>query len=77
MLYEHRLVPLVADVLVRMLAPGGEALLATPYRASAEAFPAAAAEVGLSCRAEAVATTTESGANQPGTIYRVLAPPSR
>jgi len=74
-LYERRLVPLVADVLARMLAPGGEALLATPYRVSAEAFPAAAAEAGLSCRAEAVATTTESGANQPGTIYRVFTQP--
>jgi predicted nicotinamide N-methyase len=74
-LYERRLVPLVADVLARRLAPGGEALLATPYRVSAEAFPAAAAEVGLSCRAEAVATTTETGASQPGTIYRVFAPP--
>jgi predicted nicotinamide N-methyase len=76
LLYERRLVPLVADVLARMLAPGGEALLATPYRASAEAFPEAAAEVGLSCRAEAVATTTEAGATQPGTIYRVRAPSS-
>jgi predicted nicotinamide N-methyase len=73
-LYERRLVPLVADVLVRMLAPGGEALLATPYRVSAEAFPGAAAEVGLTCRAEPVATTTEAGASQPGTIYRVFAP---
>lgn len=74
-LYERRLVPLVAEVLARMLAPGGEALLSTPYRVSAESFPEAAAAVGLSCRAEAVTATTEAGANQPGTIYRVFAQP--
>jgi predicted nicotinamide N-methyase len=74
-LYERKLVPLVAGVLARMLAPGGEALLATPFRVSAEGFPAAASKAGLTCRAEAVATTTEAGANQPGTIFRVFAQP--
>jgi predicted nicotinamide N-methyase len=73
-LYERRLVPLVADVLARMLAPGGEALIATPYRVSAEAFPGAAAAVGLACRAEAVETVAETGAVQPGILYRASAP---
>jgi predicted nicotinamide N-methyase len=39
LLYEPRHVRLVAGVLGRMLAPGGEALLAGPYRAAAEALP--------------------------------------
>jgi len=74
-LYERRLVPMVADVLARMLAPGGEALIATPYRVSAESFPAEAADAGLSCRAEAVETVAEGGAVQPGILYRASAPP--
>lgn len=65
-LYEARLVPLVADVLARLLAPGGEALIATPPRASAESFPAALASAGLTHRAEAVI--------QRGTVYRVNQP---
>ncbi len=73
-LYETRLVPLVVGVLARMLAPGGEALISTPYRVSAESFPGALAEAGLSCRAEAVSTLTETGASQPGTIYHVFNP---
>ena len=45
-LYEKRLVPLVAHVLARMLVPGGEALIATPYRISAEDFPVLSRERG-------------------------------
>jgi predicted nicotinamide N-methyase len=74
-LYERRLVPLVAGVLARMLEPGGEALITTPYRVSAEDFPGAAAEVGLACRAEAIEAVAETGAVQPGILYRASAPP--
>jgi len=70
-LYERRLVPLVADVLARMLAPGGEALIATPHRASAEDFPAAVAAAGLTCRAEAVSTLAETEAAGRGTLFQV------
>jgi len=70
-LYEARLVPLVAEVVARLLAPGGEALIATPPRASAEDFPAALAKVGLAHRAEAASTVAESDAVQRGTVYRV------
>lgn len=70
-LYERRLVPLVAEVLARMLAQGGEALIATPRRASAEDFPNAVARVGLTSRAEEVSTVDETGAPQRGTVYRV------
>lgn len=69
-LYERRLVPLVADVLARLLPPGGEAILTTPYRASAESFPPEAASRGLSVHAEPAWTVDESGERRPGTIYR-------
>ena len=46
-LYERRLVPLVVDVLARMLEPGGFALIADPNRASAEGLPEALARRGL------------------------------
>jgi hypothetical protein len=70
-LYERRLVPLVAGVLGRMLAPGGEAWIADPYRAAAEGFPAALARHGLVCTVEAVeADSTELGRVR-GTLHRV------
>ncbi|WP_165247516.1 class I SAM-dependent methyltransferase [Paludisphaera soli] len=71
-LYEKRLVPLVADVLAKMLAPGGEALIATPYRVSAETFPEEAAGRGLIVESEAAWTLDEAGERRPGTIYRVV-----
>lgn len=71
-LYEARLVPMVADVLARMLSPGGEALVATPPRSSAEAFPSAIAKVGLNVRAEPATALDEAGAHQRGTIFRVV-----
>jgi len=76
-LYERKLVPLVADVLAKLLAPGGEAILATPYRASAEDFPAELPPRGLGCEAEATSTVDEAGERRPGTIYRVFRRPSR
>lgn len=70
-LYEARLVPMLADVLARMLAPGGEALIATPPRSSAGDFPKAVARVGLSLKAEPATALDETGAPQRGTIFRV------
>jgi predicted nicotinamide N-methyase len=70
-LYEARLVPLVAGLLVKMLAPGGVGLIASPYRAAAKGFPAALAEVGLLCQTEAARARTEDGQWIDGTIYRV------
>jgi predicted nicotinamide N-methyase len=70
-IYEARLVPLVANVLAAMLAPGGVGWIATPYRLSAEGFPAAVASLGLTCRAEPATATTEDGRPVSGTIYRV------
>ena len=70
-IYEARLVPLVAGVLGKMLAPGGIGLIASPYRMSAEGFPAAVESVGLSCRAEPATALSEDGQPIQGTIYRL------
>jgi predicted nicotinamide N-methyase len=69
-LYEARLVPLVAGVLGKMLAAGGTGLIASPYRVAAQGFPAAVAARGLLCRTEPAVAQTEDGPIQ-GTIYRV------
>lgn len=76
-LYERKLVPLVADVLAKLLAPGGEAILTTPYRASAEGFPAEAESRGLVVTASAASTIDEAGERRPGTIFRATRPDSR
>jgi predicted nicotinamide N-methyase len=70
-LYERKLVPLVANVLARMLAPGGEAWVADPYRVAAEDFPRALGERGLSCRIESVQAMTAELGLVRGTLHRV------
>ena len=70
-IYEVRLVPLVAGVLAAMLAPGGVGLIASPYRVAAEAFPAVVGSHGLACQAQPATATTEDGRPVAGTIYRV------
>ena len=72
-LYEARLVPLVAGLLDRLLAPGGLGLLASPDRVAAKGFPAAAAPQVGAVRADAEAATarSEDGQSIEGTIYRV------
>ena len=70
-LYEARLVPLVAGLLGRLLAPGGVGLLASPYRVAAKGFPFALAEVGLACQSEPATAHSEDGQLIEGTIYRV------
>jgi predicted nicotinamide N-methyase len=70
-IYEARLVPLVANLLSKLLAPGGLGLIATPYRLSAEGFPAALASVGLTCRAEPATARYEDRETVRGTVYRV------
>ncbi len=69
-IYEVRLVPLVADVLGKMLAPGGLGLIGTPYRVAAQGFPEAVAARGLICHPKSVTAETEDGPIR-GTIYRV------
>lgn len=73
-LYERRLVPLVAGLLGAALAPGGLALIADPYRASAEGFAAAAAALGLTVEAEPVAADGGELGAVRGTLHRVTRP---
>jgi predicted nicotinamide N-methyase len=71
-LYEKRLIPLVVNVLSAMLAPGGIALIADPYRASAESFPALAEASGLQCEAHAVSAEPRELGVVRGTLHRVV-----
>ena len=70
-IYEAPLVPLVANLLANLLAPGGLGLIATPLRVTALAFPAALASVGLGCRPELKETRLDDGRLIHGTLYRV------
>jgi predicted nicotinamide N-methyase len=73
-LYERRLVPLVAGVLAGMLAPGGLALVADPYRVSAEGFPEAVAALGLTCAVIPVSADSAELGPVRGTLHRVGRP---
>jgi predicted nicotinamide N-methyase len=70
-IYERPLVPLVANLLAKLLAPGGLGLIATPYRVAAEAFPSAVTAAGLACEAEPVQSSQGTGRSIEGTVYRV------
>jgi len=70
-IYEARLVPLVAGLLGTMLAPGGLGLIGCPNRATAGSFPSAVTSLGMNCRAEPAAVRSEDGQPITGTIYRV------
>jgi predicted nicotinamide N-methyase len=70
-LYERRLVPLVADLLDAMLEPGGLGLIACPGRSSAESFPDAVRSRGLSCHAEPVASNAVDHSFVSGVVYRI------
>lgn len=70
-LYERRLVPLVVGVIDRLLAPGGLALLAGPYRVATEDLPACLAAAGLRHEAVPIAAATEAAAVVRGTLHRV------
>ena len=70
-LYERRLVPLVANLLAAMLEPGGQGLIACPGRTSAESFPDAVRSRGLSCQAEPVASAADDHQFVSGVVYRI------
>jgi predicted nicotinamide N-methyase len=70
-IYEARLVPLVAGLLATILSENGFALIATPYRVAADAFPAALAVQRLSYQAMPAQARSEDGRSIQGTIYRV------
>jgi predicted nicotinamide N-methyase len=70
-LYERRLVPFVADLLARLLQPGGLGLITCPGRSSAEGFAASLASLGMGCRCLTIATRGEEGQRIRGMLYRV------
>lgn len=70
-LYERRLVPLVARVIDQVLAPGGQALLAGPYRRATEDLPGCLEQAGLAWSVEHVTAATEQGDSVRGTLHRV------
>jgi predicted nicotinamide N-methyase len=70
-LYERRLVPLVAKLLSRMLTADGYALIAGPYRVATEGFARALDAVGLRCENGPIAARSEEHGPVQGTLYRV------
>jgi predicted nicotinamide N-methyase len=70
-LYERRLVPLVANLLSRMLAPEGLGLISCPGRSSALGFPEALASHQLTCRIESIEARSEDDRWLCGRLYRV------
>jgi predicted nicotinamide N-methyase len=70
-IYEPPLVPLVANLLAKLLPPGGLGLIATPYRAAAAAFPRAVTALGLSCRTDLTHAKLDDGRLFEGLVYRV------
>jgi predicted nicotinamide N-methyase len=75
-LYELRLVPLVARLLSRLLAPDGVGVIASPFRAAAQGFPAALADVGLTYEMKSATARSPAGQTIKGTIYHVRRPAS-
>jgi predicted nicotinamide N-methyase len=70
-LYERRLVPLVASLLAKLLQPGGVGLIACPGRTSAQGFSPALTSLGLACRVETIEARSEDGQLIRGVLYRV------
>ena len=70
-IYEARLIPLVANLLKHLLAPGGLGLIASPDRVAAKQFPNALTTLGLNYDMEPATAFTEEGQRIDGTIYRV------
>lgn len=75
-LYEQRLIPLVANLLSHMLSPtpGALALIADPYRVAAEAFPAHVQSLGLLCESLPIKSQTQGLGLLRGTLHRITRP---
>jgi 2-polyprenyl-3-methyl-5-hydroxy-6-metoxy-1,4-benzoquinol methylase len=75
-LYERRLIPLVADLLARLLEPDGLALIAGPYRVATVAFDSALRARGLASTCQEVSSSGEHGLVR-GTLHRISWPDDR
>lgn len=74
-LYESKLVPLVADLLARLLDPDGLALIAGPYRVASEGLAACLQERGLVQEIEPIRAVCEHGPVR-GTLHRIRRAPA-
>lgn len=70
-LYERRLVPLVANLLARMLEPEGVALVADPNRVAALGFEGELTSRGLICETQSIQLETSELGPLTGTLHRV------
>ncbi len=71
LLYERKLIPLVAHVLDRMLAPGGVALLTDPGRSPSEGFESEAKKKGLTVTIHPRESQTQQFGRVRGKVFRV------
>ncbi|HEV3164277.1 MAG TPA: methyltransferase [Isosphaeraceae bacterium] len=70
-LYERRLVPLVVNLIDRMLAPDGIAMLAGPYRVATEDLEPALRARGLRFETEVTSGVDDGGERVRGTLHRI------
>jgi predicted nicotinamide N-methyase len=70
-LYERRLVPLVADVISKVVKPAGQALVAGPYRVASAGFHDEVAARGLRVEEQEVTAVDDRGCEVRGTLQRV------
>ena len=70
-LYERRLVPMVADLLSQILEPEGMALTAGPYRVATEDLDRALAVRGLTAQASPIQAVSAEGRPLRGTLHLV------
>jgi len=70
-LYERNLVRLVARLISRMMEPGGETLVAGPYRVATEDLGPTLAEFGLKSEHSPLETRDLSGRTIRGTLQRI------
>lgn len=71
LLYEQRLVPLVVNLIDRMLAAGGVALLAGPERSATEAFPSQVQDRGFRVERESIEAVDLEGRLVQGHLHTV------
>ena len=70
-LYERKLVPLVVNLIDRLLAPDGLALVADPYRVATEDLAPLLEAAGLVGEAVPIEATTLEGNPARGTLHRI------
>lgn len=70
-LYEGRLVPLVCNLIRTMLEPGGEALVAGPYRVATDDLAENLLSFGLTAESAAIEATAPEVGPVRGTLHRI------